>query len=247
MIQKFLLSLSFFTRIPIGKRDFGSLTLAQAAIAFPMVGAVIGLLDGGFYLLMLALGLPKIISAWLTVGFHLLLTGALHEDGFADTADALATGRSIEQKLAIMKDSRIGSYGVLALIIIISLKAELIASLEGNLQSLAVFIATGAASRAFMVLFMHYLPYARNNGLAAMSGKPTEINTLTTIAIGSSVLLLAASPTAVFSCVVTLFVAYVILRYVFTKHFGGITGDTLGASQQVGEIVILLVFCLLPV
>ncbi|MEZ5691920.1 MAG: adenosylcobinamide-GDP ribazoletransferase [Rickettsiales bacterium] len=240
MIQKFLLTLSFFTRIPAGKQGFGKLTLADCAVFFPIMGAFIGLIIGVFYISALYIGITNYIAAWLSIIFYLLLTGGLHEDGLADTADGLASGRSREQKLAIMRDSHIGSYGVLALITIIALKSLLISELTLNAQSLYIFIIAAAVSRAFMVLIMRTMPYARNDGLAATCGKPTEINTLVTISIASSTLLLATSPTTAFSCVTALFITYIILRYVFNKHFGGITGDTLGASQQVGEVLLFM-------
>lgn len=242
MIQKFLLALSFFTRIPIGKQEFGSLTLAQAVAAFPIVGAVIGLLDGGFYLAMLALGLPHNISAWLTIGFHLLLTGALHEDGMADTADGLASGRDRSQKLAIMRDSRIGSYGVLALITIISLRANIIAGFTGNFTTLLIFITTAASSRAFLAFLMYNLQYARDSGLAVRAGKPSFSDTLIAIALGIAALLLTDEILATLIAIFTITIIYITIKYITSKNFGGITGDTLGASQQISEVALLLVF-----
>ncbi len=242
MIQKFLLALSFFTRIPIGKQEFGSLTLAQSVVAFPMVGAVIGLLDGGFYLVMLALGLPTIISAWITIGFHLLLTGGLHEDGLADTADGLASGRDRSQKLAIMRDSRIGSYGVLALITVISLRANIIASFTGNFTTLLIFITTAASSRAFLALLMYNLQYAKDSGLAVRAGKPSLNDSLIAAALGFAALLLTGKILAALIAICALAIIYIIIKYITSKNFGGITGDTLGASQQISEIALLLFF-----
>ncbi len=242
MIQKFLLALSFFTRIPVGKQDFGSLTLANSIAAFPIAGALIGAVEGGFYLSMLGLGLPTIISAWLAVGFHLLLTGGLHEDGLADTADGLASGRDKEQKLAIMKDSRIGSYGVLALVTIISLRANIIADFTSGFTTLLIFIATAAGSRAFLALFMYNIEYARASGLAVTAGKPSRNDILTTILLGSIVLLVTSHIVATIAAAITLAVIYVIIKYITIKNFGGITGDTLGASQQISEIGLLIVF-----
>ncbi len=242
MIQKFLLALSFFTRIPIGKRDFGSLTLAQAATYFPIVGAVIGLFTGGFYLAMLWLGLPNMVSAWLTVVFQLLLTGCLHEDGLADTADGLASGRDREQKLSIMRDSRIGSYGVLALITIISLRANLIGSFTGNFVTIIVFVATATCSRAFLAVFMQTISYARNYGLAVRAGKPAIEQTIIAISIGVFSLLLTGKILATLTGVFSLAIIYVVIKQITNKNFGGITGDVLGATQQISEVAMLLIF-----
>lgn len=242
MIQKFLLALSFFTRIPVGKRDLSQLKLADCAPYFPVVGVLIGLLDGGFYLAMLSLGLPTIISAWLTIGFHLLLTGGLHEDGLADTADGLAAGRDRNQKLAIMRDSRIGSYGVLALITIISLRANILAGFAGNFTTLLIFIAASASSRSFLAILMYNLEYARDSGLAVRAGKPNRSDTLIATALSCATLLLTGKIFAALAAISTLAVIYIIIKYITNKNFGGITGDTLGASQQINEIALLLIF-----
>lgn len=242
MIQKFLLSLSFFTRLPLGKRDFESLTLAQSAAAFPIAGAMIGTLDGAFYLAMLGLGLPNNIAACLTIIFHLILTGGLHEDGLADSADGLASGRNHEQKLAIMRDSQIGSYGVLALISIISLRANIIASFTGNFSTILIFIATAACSRAFLAIFMRNIPYARSDGLVSMAGKPNTKQTIITIFIGSCSLFITGKIFAALIAIFSLAIIYIIIKHITIKNFGGITGDILGAVQQISEVALLLVF-----
>ncbi len=242
MIQKFLLSLSFFTRLPIGKHDFGALTLAQSVATFPIAGAVIGTLDGSFYLAMLGLGLPNNIAAWLTIIFHLILTGGLHEDGLADTADGLASGRNHEQKLAIMRDSRIGSYGVLALITIISLRANLIAGFTESFFTILIFITTATCSRAFLAIFMQNITYARSDGLASMAGKPTIKQTIIAIFIGGCSLLITGKFSAAIIAVFALAIIYITIKHIIIKNFAGVTGDTLGAIQQISEAALLLVF-----
>jgi adenosylcobinamide-GDP ribazoletransferase len=242
MIQKFLLSLSFFTRIPIGKRDFGNANLAESAWAFPVVGALIGALDGLVYLLIIQLGLTNNIAAWLTVIFHLTLTGCLHEDGLADSADGLASGRNREQKLAIMRDSHIGSYGVLALIAIISLRANAIASFNNNSQTLLIFIAAAATSRSLLVLLMRSTPTARSDGLAVAAARPSHLQTIIAISLASLSLSSTGNISAALAAIFTLAVIYVAIKHIATKNFGGISGDTLGAAQQISEVSILLIF-----
>lgn len=241
MIQKFLIVLSFFTRIPVGKRNFSSLTLADLVAFFPIAGAIIGLLDGGFYLVMLKFGLSASISAWLTVIFHLLLTGGLHEDGLADTADGLASGRNREQKLAIMHDSRIGSYGVIALVTIISLRANIIASFDNSLQILPIFIVTAACSRSLLAVFMRSVVYARSDGLAVEAGKPALAQTTIAISLGVCSLLLLGKIAVISMAIFALIIIYIIIRWIVIKNFGGITGDTLGAAQQISEIALLII------
>lgn len=242
MIQEFLLSLSFFTRIPIGKRGFTGMKLAQSAWSFPIAGAVVGALDGVVYIAILQIGLANNIAATLTIIFHLILTGCLHEDGLADTADGLASGRSMEQKLAIMRESHIGSYGILALIAVISLRSNLIASFSATLPTLLIFISAAAASRAFLVVFMRSLPQARNDGLSVVAGKPSLAQTLLAISLGSCSLTLAGKIPAALLAIAALIIIYIIIRHIAHKNFGGLTGDVLGAAQQISEVALLLIF-----
>lgn len=244
MIEKFLLALSFFTRIPVGKRDLSPLKLADCTPYFPVAGAIIGLIEGVFFLTLLKTGVAPIISAWLTIGFHLLLTGGLHEDGLADTADGLASGRDKEQKLAIMRDSRIGSYGVLALITVISLRTNIIASFTSNFTTILIFIATAASSRAFLAVLMHGLEYARNSGLAVRAGKPGLKDSLVAAALAFLTLLLTCKIFTALAATLALAIIYLIIKHITSKNFGGITGDVLGAGQQLSEICLLLAFIL---
>jgi len=242
MIGKFLLALSFFTRLPIGRHDLGALSLSQAAAFFPIAGALIGLISGAIYLALLHLGVQGNISAWITIFFQLAVTGGLHEDGLADMADGLASGRSKEQKLAIMRDSRIGSYGVLALITMISLRANIISGFTSGSATLLVFIAASACSRAFLTILMQILPFARCDGLAVMADRPGFSQTVTACVIGCVLLFAAGKIMAAFAAIAMLAVIYLYLKTIALRNFGGITGDVLGAAQQVSETSILLLF-----
>ncbi len=241
MIGKFLLALSFFTRLPIGKHDLGALNLSQSAAWFPVAGAITGLISGIIYLAFLHMGINGSISAWITIFFQLILTGGLHEDGLADMADGLASGRSKEQKLAIMRDSRIGSYGVLALICILSLRANIISGFNSGHSTLLIFIAAACASRAFLTIFMHKLPFARSDGLAAMADRPGLSQTLTACTIGTISLFLAGKAMVAVTALVALATIYFTIKTVALRNFGGITGDVLGAAQQISETTLLLI------
>jgi adenosylcobinamide-GDP ribazoletransferase len=240
MIQNFLLALSFFTRLP-ACRDFKDIRLSQCAFAFPLAGAVIGALGGAVFLMALGLGLTSSISAWVSIIFGLILTGGLHEDGLADTADGLACGRNREQKLAIMRDSRIGSYGVLALISFLSLRVAVISNLAGNFETMLIFIAAAAGSRAFIVVLMNRLEPARKEGLAEAAGKPSMRQTIAAILLGILILAAAGDIITLISVIIITAVTYLMIKPIIYKNFGGITGDTLGAAQQVSEIIILLI------
>lgn len=240
MIGKFLLALSFFTRLPVGRHDLSGLRLSQAAACFPIAGALIGLMGGIIYLALLHLGLNGSISAWITIFFQLTLTGGLHEDGLADMADGLASGRNKEQKLAIMRDSRIGSYGVLALITIVSLRANIISGFAAGFATLTAFIAAAACSRAFLTILMRILPFARSDGLAAMVGRPEFSQTVAACITGCAMLFATGKIMAAFAALAMLAVIYLALKTIALRNFGGITGDVLGAAQQISETGILL-------
>ena len=241
MIQDFYLALSFFTRLPVGKnRDFGGHTLAQTAWAFPLVGALTGGLTGCLYFFLLSLGVNNNVSAWLSLGFLMLLTGGLHEDGLADTADGLASGRSREEKLAIMRDSRIGSYGVLALVVITALRADAMAGFGYEMRTIFAFIAAGAASRACLAVLMYNLPAARPDGLFAHAGQPARAETLAACAIGFSALVCAGNLHSIVLSVLILALLCLIIGRMARNQFGGLTGDVLGALQQLAEVAVLI-------
>lgn len=245
MFKEFLLALSFFTRLPIGKRDLSGVSLAGSVWAFPLVGAIIGLCGGMVYISSLYLSISPVVAAWLAVFSQIILTGGLHEDGLADTADGLASGRTIEQKLAIMKDSRIGSYGVIALIIALSIRANSIASFPVSLQTLLIFVIVGACSRGCIVVLMRALPSAKADGLAKSSGRPSYERTIATLLFALCSLLFIGNFLTVILAVSALTALCFIIYNIAKNNFGGITGDIYGATQQISEVLLLVIFIVL--
>ena len=249
MFKEFLLVLSFFTRFPInfilGKRNLSGVSLGGSVWAFPLVGAIIGLCAGTIYIASLYLGFSPTISAWLAVFAQIILTGGLHEDGLADTADGLASGRTIAKKLEIMKDSQIGSYGVLALIIALSLKANTISIFPSNLQTLLFFMISAACSRACIVVLMRALPPAKSDGLAKSAGRPSRERTLASLLFALCSLLFIGNFLTVIFAILALTVLCFIIYSIAKNNFGGITGDILGATQQISEVLLLLIFIVL--
>ena len=245
MISGFWLALSFLSRIPLPKRlaerQNWETPLAQAAWAFPIVGIILGALAAGVYILAITLGISATIASWVAVSFYLLLTGGLHEDGLADMADGLAHGRTQDEKLAIMKDSRIGSYGVIALIIILCLRANALAIFSASYETLLVIAGAAALSRAGMVFSMYYFPSARTEGLAAQAGKPTRNHMLLAVAIGSVPLAILLQPQYTILCFCVAALSSLFVGRLAVKHFGGITGDVLGATQQITEVILLVI------
>jgi adenosylcobinamide-GDP ribazoletransferase len=217
--------------------------VARAAWAFPVVGAAVGLVGGGAALLAQRAGLPVPAAALLGLGATMLLTGALHEDGLADTVDGLGGGRDRAHKLEIMRDSRVGSYGVLALVVAIGLRAATLTALLGGAPwtVLGAMAAAHAVSRAGLPAIMHGLDPARPGGLAAGAGRPGPVVAQGAAALG---LLAALAGLGWWRGILAAGVAAVALAgtaMLARRQLGGYTGDVLGAAQQAAEIGVLLV------
>ena len=238
-LEDLRLALAFLTRLPI-RGAIAPRPLAAAVRCFPLVGLVVGLGGGLVYALGLKLGLPPLGAALFAIVATGLLTGALHEDGLADSADGLAGGHDREQRLAIMSDSRIGSYGVLALIVSVMSRASFLGGLP-SAHGIAALIAAHALARAGMALVMARGIPAKSGGLAAGAGKPAEGDALIALAIAAVIAWIALGPVvAAVALVATLIVAWAMAR-LGKRLIGGYTGDILGAIEQLSEIAVLAI------
>src|SRR6478752_3861098 len=223
-------ALLFCTRLPIpNAAPVIGADSARAGWAFPVAGAIVGLIAAGVYWLAGLAGLPSLPAAGLTVAATLVVTGCLHEDGLADVADAFG-GHTRERRLEIMRDSRVGTYGACALSMSLLLRAAALAS-----------IAAHAAARAGMPLFMGLLPPARVDGLSVGVGRPLPVSIAVAVLLGVIALFVALGPAAGFCAIVLLAAALALLAWLCIRQFGGQSGDVLGAVEQLGEIAILLV------
>jgi adenosylcobinamide-GDP ribazoletransferase len=234
-------ALAFLTRIPIPFEDAADVPLAQAARGFAVAGLVVGIGGAVMFALAEVFTLPTLVAALLALAAMVLLTGGLHEDGLADTADGLGGGRDREQTLAIMRDSRIGSFGVIALVLTLGLRAAAISALGYPEAAGVAIIAASCASRAVLPVMMLYLPAARTDGLAQAAGAPAQQAVIEAAAVGLLVLMLCLG------FFVALFIAGLLALFItlsikyLDARLGGQTGDTLGAVQQICETLILLV------
>lgn len=242
-------SLGFLSRLPVPARYFAGYDgrMGRTARAFPLAGLVIAAPSA--LLLALLPHRPEIalLLTILALGLLTLLSGALHEDGLADSADGLFGGRDREHALAIMKDSRIGAYGVVALILSFALRAAALASLLANTApALAplTLVAAASLSRAFMVWHWQALPPARPGGTAAAVGQPSEASRTIALVTGAKLAfllpLLGGAPLlpVLFALAASAFVAFLFSRKV-RQTIGGHTGDTIGATQQITETAFL--------
>jgi adenosylcobinamide-GDP ribazoletransferase len=236
----FAAATGFLTRIPVAGAPEGG-RLADAAWAFPLVGAGIGAIAAVVLLIAQLLGLGDWPRALLAVLTSLVLTGALHEDGLADTVDGLAGGGDRAAKLVIMRDSRLGTFGGLALVMSVGLRAAALAQLGQAFYAGLALIAAHALSRALLPPAMRLLPPARADGLAAAAGRPSAAAALIAPLIGAAITLAALGPGRGALACVAAAAAVTAAAVLVRRQIGGSTGDALGAFQQVGEIAILLV------
>ncbi len=233
-------ALLFLTRIPVGRiRGIEDMRLADAAWAFPIVGVVVGGLSGGALYVAADTALHPLACAVIALVVQAWVTGALHEDGLADVADGMgAHGK--KRALEIMRDSRIGAFGVLGLIFSVGLRAAALASIPGPGLAWGALIAAAALSRAVLPIAMLLVGQARVDGRAAEAGQPNLLGVLLAMGIASAALMLGlAGWVPVLAIVVALPAGGWVLYWAHRK-LGGITGDVLGALQQVTEIAVLL-------
>lgn len=230
----------FLTRLPLNFGSIAAIPIGEAARGFPAVGAAIGIAAALVYGIAVSFDLPPAVAAVLAVGAMVLMTGGLHEDGLADMADGFGAGHDREDILAIMHDSRIGAYGVLALMLVIGLRILCVAELHGTLTAALALIAASAGSRALLPLVMHYVPAARDDGLGHDAGKPGRRMLIDSSAVGAALVLIGLGPFGgVLAILVAAMAAWTIANLAL-KRIGGQTGDVLGTIQQVGETAILL-------
>ena len=206
---------------------------------FPLVGFVIGLLLALGYHLLSHL-LPRPIVLWFTIGLLVLLTGGLHLDGFADTIDGLASRGTKEKVLEVMKDSRIGAFGVIGLVLLMGAKYLALDQIV-NPSIPCTLILMAVMGRNSMVLVCYRSPYARSgSGLAKPFSEnlgPREMVLSTASTLGITLLLMGIKGILVFSAVCLFSLGY---RSFFLRKLGGVTGDILGAANELAEVLCLL-------
>ncbi|ABM97292.1 cobalamin-5'-phosphate synthase (plasmid) [Methylibium petroleiphilum PM1] len=254
-LRLFMLALQFLTRVPVPAWvGFDPAQMRRAVRHFPLVGVLIGAFSAGIALAASRLW-PPTVAAALAVAATVWLTAAFHEDGLADTFDALLGAAPRDKALAIMKDSRIGTYGAVALVLSLLLRTLLLAELMARDPAAAavILIAAHASGRSAAVALMAALPYARTEEGDAAQAKAGSvardvpgIDAAWAVAVGLLTLAFAAwtqaSPIAAGASLLALGCMVLMLRHWLRRHLGGYTGDTLGAAEQFGEVAVLLSF-----
>jgi adenosylcobinamide-GDP ribazoletransferase len=237
--------LRFYSRLPIGADDHAALDFGQMAPALPIAGAAIGAIGAAALVVARICHLPSFVCALIAVAGLALATGALHEDGLADVADGFGGGATRESKRAIMRDSRVGAYGVLALCISILLRVAALGAIIERSVALAALalIFAGALSRVAGLAPMLWLRPARDDGLGANVAAPSRGVWLRAFsiagAIGLAPWLAGASAGQIAVSIVGAFAMAALVARLAENQIGGYTGDALGAAQQLAEIAIL--------
>lgn len=235
------LAVSFLTRLPMGHfRHPGR--LADTVWAFPVVGGIVGAIGSAVYYGADVIDLPPMMIALLSVAAMTLATGALHEDGLADVADGFGGGATPLRKLEIMRDSRIGSYGVLALIFSVSLRVAAITAIAPTEIAVGVILAAAIASRAVLPSVMSVLPMARDDGLAHGAGQPAQSGAMIALLIGAGgvVLVLPLEVMLILFVGGAAALAAILMTVLARRQIGGQTGDVIGAAQQLAEVAVLI-------
>ncbi|MCQ0987727.1 adenosylcobinamide-GDP ribazoletransferase [Jiella marina] len=249
---------AFLTRLNISGRAFEAhdpqnsqenrqpYRLGDDAAGFPLVGLIVAAPAALLLFGLPAFGFSPLVAAVLAVVAMIAMTGGLHEDGLADVADGLGGHHPRDRALEIMHDSRVGSYGAIALILSIGLRAALLAELAASEPTLAAcaVLAAAAASRGGMALFWALTPSALETGLAARVGEPSRQAGWLAAGLGAAIALVFGLPTAgllpVTSAILLAAGVFLWLRCFVMRRIGGQTGDCLGAFQQLAEIAILI-------
>lgn len=236
----FLHALQFMTRLPVSRWvDYDSSAMPRCAFYFPLVGAVVGLSGALAY----ALAAPVFsdgLAVLAAMVVPVLLTGGLHEDGLADAADGLCGHASRDRALEIMRDSRIGSYGALALAFALAIRFVSIGEIGAPLDVLRVLVAAGVIGRACAVALLSTCPNARSSSLTSgpLSGGLSRSSLVWCLgyAMAVALFLLDLRIQPLVAAVLTTLA----LRQFFLRRLGGITGDCLGATIVLCELVVLV-------
>lgn len=240
--QAFWLAVGFLTRIPMLVHiDYSQRLMNQSSLYFPLVGLLLGSLHvAAFFLLSLAFS--PLVSVIVVVILHLFITGAFHEDGLADSVDALGGGYTLEKRLEIMKDSRIGTYGTVALVMALMLKVALLA--EADLIWLALLVAP-AISRLTPLLLMATLAYVTDPDKSKSKPVADGFSAARLVSASAFVLVLSAvlsfwQPFLITGTLAAVLLVALLWGSYLRSQLGGYTGDALGASVVFSELVLLM-------
>ena len=239
MIRRLMTAIAFLTRIPVNPpRPFDGTDVARASLFFPVIACLMALAQWALLTLLGELGVPAILQALAATALLMLLGGGLHQDGLADMADGFGGAFEREKVLLIMRDSTIGTYGALALVLSLAVRVSALVLLITHEAALIGLIAAAALSRCSIVLGWR-MPYARDTGtgksLTQLTG-PVEVAGACGFALIAVLLCLGLQALWLIVVAASVF-AY--MGWLCHRKIGGVTGDTLGATTEVTEVLLL--------
>jgi adenosylcobinamide-GDP ribazoletransferase len=235
-------ALSFLTVLPFGRLvALDGRDVARGSVLFPVVGGAIGALTGG---LAWTLGdhLPPMLAAVLAVAAGAIVTGALHLDGLADCADGFG-GRTPEDRLRIMRDHTIGTYGAAALLLDLLIRVSVLSALAGSKDALLFSVAAGALSRIGGPLHAVWLPYAQAKPGAgeALNSHPSQTRAAAALMVGALIAFWVVPATGHYAAIVVVTgIVIALVGWVSKGRLGGVTGDVMGATSELIELAVLV-------
>ncbi len=245
--MSFLAALQFLTSIPLpGKREASPEELGRGTAYFPVVGLIIGLILAGLNWLLSLVLPPAVVSALLIVAL-VIITGALHLDGFVDTCDGIAGHKPVEDRWRVMRDSRAGAFGIVGVVLLLLVKYVSLDSTPPVFMT-AVLIFMPVVSRWAMVYAIFVFSYARPSGLGTAFKQATRWPQFTAATIITLVMAAALFPLFSLAGLLIIFGVWIIttaLSFYLKHKFAGLTGDTYGAINEVAEVTVLVLAILL--
>ena len=240
-MRSLLLAIGFLTTVPVRVNDAAMSEVGRAGMWFPIIGFFMGLTLGAIHLVFLQFFAP-LLAATLTVVLWIAFTGGLHLDGLADCCDGLFVSASPERRLEIMRDPRLGSFGVIGLVLIIALKIFAIGSTD--FRSLLNFVLALTISR-WLILIVATQPQARANGMGAEFARGIMRRTLFIAAIVPMLLVIVGLVVwQVLAAIIAAHaVTFLVIRFAHAR-IGGVTGDVFGFIVELSELIILLTFAI---
>ena len=238
--RDFVRAATFLTRIPFHIDETeAARPLATAALGFPLVGLMVGVIGAIAFVIANAIGLPQLASALIAVAATALVAGGLHEEGLANAVDGLFSRKDRDDSLRVMREASLGKFGMLALIFVVGLKVAAIEALEPGIAAAALIGSEVTARTVLPAVLMLAVP-ARTEGLSFQAGRPRKESVIFTLLLGGALTLLMLGIGTGLVAVVVTAVLCVLMARITTMRLGGHTGDVLGAMEQITATAVLL-------
>ena len=228
---------ALLTRLPVGRLAAGT-DPARSVWAYPVAGGLVGAVGAVAFAVARGIGLTSMLASAWTLAALLIVTGALHEDGLADFADAFAGGRTPERRLAIMRDSRIGNFGALVLLISSAVRILAVAALP-TAAAAAALVVSGALGRAAMLVPLLLLRPARADGQGAALEPAPRSTAWVGVALAAAIAFAGVAPRAAAAAILLALLAGLGVAAMARRLIGGYTGDVFGATSVVAECLVL--------